>query len=96
MGGGVPETSDGPQGRCVQRVPNKPVARTPDGRIALHLWLRQDRRFDGDLTLRLSPAEAEVLHAQLCYVLDDTPPTSGVAPKPTCRAVEPPPAGSRA
>ncbi|MFI2425975.1 hypothetical protein ACH5A7_18040 [Streptomyces sp. NPDC018955] len=55
----------------VARVPSKPVRRQEDGSIAIDLWLRRDGVFDSDTVLRLSPAEAEVLHAQLCYVLDD-------------------------
>jgi hypothetical protein len=55
----------------VNRVPSKPVRRQQDGTIAIDLWLRRDGAFDSDAALHLTPAEAEVLHAQLCYVLDD-------------------------
>lgn len=57
-------------GTRVDRVPSKPVEREADGRYALHLWLQHEGKFGGDLALRLSPAEAESLHAQLCYALD--------------------------
>lgn len=68
-----------PRGLRVDRVPSKPVQREPDGQYAIHLWLQRDGRFDGDLALRLSPAEAESLHAQLA-----TPSTtSRSAPPPT-------------
>ncbi|MEU6174540.1 hypothetical protein ABZ832_21830 [Streptantibioticus parmotrematis] len=62
-----------PQGPQISRVPGKPVLRRPDGSLAVRLWLRQDGRFDTDLDLRLTAAEAEVLHAQLCYALADVP-----------------------
>jgi hypothetical protein len=55
----------------VSRVPSKPVRRSEDGNIAIDVWLSREGAFDGDAALRLTPAEAEVLHAQLCYVLDD-------------------------
>ncbi|KPI13122.1 hypothetical protein OK074_8850 [Actinobacteria bacterium OK074] len=55
----------------VSRVPSKPVRREDDGAIAVDLWVRRDGTFESDVALRLTPAEAEVLHAQLCYALDD-------------------------
>lgn len=55
----------------VNRVPSKPVRRQDDGTLAIDLWLTRDGVFDSDATLSLTPAEAEVLHAQLCYALDD-------------------------
>ncbi|MFJ4644597.1 hypothetical protein ACIP6Q_13735 [Streptomyces bobili] len=33
--------------------------------------MTRDGGFETDLALRLTPAEAEALHAQLCYALDD-------------------------
>jgi len=63
-------------------VPTKPVQREPDGRLTVHLWLQQDGRFSGDVPLRLSPGEAELLHAQLCFVLDDAATASAA---PDCR-----------
>ncbi len=71
----------------VSRVPSKPVRREEDGTLTIDLWLRRDGAFESDLALRLTPAEAEALHAQLCYALDDetatliTPETS----RPDCR-----------
>lgn len=55
----------------VSRVPSRPVRREDDGAFAIDLWLRREGAFDSDVALRLTPAEAEVLHAQLCYALDD-------------------------
>ena len=66
------------RGLRISRVPSKPVQREDDGQIAIHLWLRRDGEFDGDVgVLRLAPGEAELLHAQLCYALDDPPLTVG-------------------
>ncbi|GGV81337.1 hypothetical protein GCM10015535_21070 [Streptomyces gelaticus] len=71
----------------VSRVPSKPVRREADGALSIDLWLRRDGAFEADAALRLTPAEAEVLHAQLCYALDDetaaliTPEAS----RPDCR-----------
>ncbi|MHC0429421.1 hypothetical protein ACX6XY_04410 [Streptomyces sp. O3] len=78
------------QGPRISRVPGKPVQRDADGRLTIPLWLQQDGRFDTDLTLRLTPAEAETLHAQLCYALDTDPerepmPTPPGDPAPDCR-----------
>ncbi|MFE1749135.1 hypothetical protein [Streptomyces anandii] len=55
----------------VSRVPSKPVRRQDDGTLTIDLWLSRDGVFDSDAALRLTPAEAEILHAQLCYALDD-------------------------
>ena len=55
----------------ISRVPSKPVRREEDGTLTIDLWLRKDGGFESDLALRLTSAEAEVLHAQLCYALDD-------------------------
>lgn len=76
-----------PRGLRISRVPSKPVRREEDGRIAIHLWLRRDGEFDGDVALRLAPDEAELLHAQLCYALDERPPAEpfGDGPLPDCR-----------
>ncbi|MCX4639183.1 hypothetical protein OG775_29415 [Streptomyces platensis] len=63
------------RGLRISRVPSKPVQREDDGQIAIHLWLWRDGEFDGDVALRLAPGEAELLHAQLCYALDDPPVT---------------------
>ncbi|WP_206323841.1 hypothetical protein [Streptomyces sp. HNM0574] len=74
--------------RHVDRVPSKGVEREADGRFAIPLWLRRDGHFDGDVALRLTPAEAELLHAQLCFALDGHPVTRGGVPglpAPDCR-----------
>lgn len=71
----------------VSRVPSKPVRRADDGTLAIDLWLRRDGVFDTDVALHLTPAEAELLHAQLCYALDDE--TAALltpeAKRPDCR-----------
>jgi hypothetical protein len=54
----------------IGRVPGKRVRRDEDGRITVPLWLLYDGTYHSDLDLRLSPAEAESLHAQLAYALD--------------------------
>ncbi|MEU7044110.1 hypothetical protein AB0A77_24040 [Streptomyces varsoviensis] len=71
----------------ISRVPSKPVRREEDGRIAIHLWLQCGGEFGGDVTLRLAPADAELLHAQLCYSLDDWPAVEPSAGErlPDCR-----------
>ncbi|UNO41157.1 hypothetical protein [Streptomyces sp. MST-110588] len=77
-----------PPGLRISRVPGEPVRREADGRYAIHLWLRQDGKFDGDITLQLTPAETELLHAQLCFALDEDPaePVSLPADRtPDCR-----------
>jgi hypothetical protein len=61
------------RGWCIDRVPAKPVRRGEDGRITVPLWLLRDGEYHSDLDLSLSPSEAEVLHAQLSYVLDGGP-----------------------
>ncbi|MGW2518076.1 hypothetical protein ACWC09_13860 [Streptomyces sp. NPDC001617] len=71
----------------ISRVPSKPVRRGEDGDLTIDLWLTRDGGFETDLALRLTPAEAEVLHAQLCYALDDST-TSVITPVsklPDCR-----------
>lgn len=55
----------------ISRVPGKPVRRAEDGTLTIDLWLTRDGTFETDLALRLTGAEAEILHAQLCYALDD-------------------------
>lgn len=74
-----------PGGLRISRVPGKPVQRDADGRYAIHLWLRQEGRFDGDITLQLSPSETELLHAQLCFALDGEPVGTEPHATPDCR-----------
>jgi hypothetical protein len=71
----------------VSRVPSKPVRRQDDGTIAVDLWLRRDGVFEADAALHLTPVEAELLHAQLCYALVEVPadPIVPVAKRPECR-----------
>ncbi|NGO70836.1 hypothetical protein [Streptomyces boncukensis] len=75
------------RGLRVSRVPGKSVHRDPHGRYAIPLWLQRDVRFDTDLTLQLTPAEAELLHAQLCFALDAVPEPVTTSPEqtPDCR-----------
>ncbi|MET9292768.1 hypothetical protein [Streptomyces sp. NPDC003077] len=76
---------DAPRGLRISRTPNVPVLRQADGSLAIRLWLRNEGRYDADVDLRLSPAEAEVLHAQLCFALDDEPVTTAATDTPECR-----------
>lgn len=57
------------RGWRIDRVPAKPVRRGQDGAVSVPLWLLRDGVYHSDLDLRLSPAEAEALHAQLSRVL---------------------------
>ncbi|MEU1779661.1 hypothetical protein ABZ545_09275 [Streptomyces abikoensis] len=72
-------------GLRVSRVPGKPVRREADGGIVVPLWLEHHGRFHADLVLRLSAAEAEHLHAQLCRALDGAPVTTSADRTPDCR-----------
>ncbi|GAA0350359.1 hypothetical protein GCM10010319_29040 [Streptomyces blastmyceticus] len=74
-----------PHGLRISRVPSKPVRREPDGSLAIPLWLQREGRFDADIALRLSPAEAELLHAQLCRALDGVPVMTPADRTPECR-----------
>ncbi|TJZ42270.1 hypothetical protein FCH28_35245 [Streptomyces piniterrae] len=74
-----------PRGLRVSRVPGKPVLRDADGDYAIHLWLRHDGKFDGDITLQLSPTETELLHAELCFALDGEPVRTYPDDTPDCR-----------
>lgn len=58
------------RGWRIDRVPAKPVRRAEDGRVSVPLWLLRDGVHHSDLDLRLSPSEAETLHAQLSRALD--------------------------
>ncbi|MGW0465328.1 hypothetical protein ACWDX6_08665 [Streptomyces sp. NPDC003027] len=72
-------------GLRISRVPSKPVLRDADGSLSIPLWLQRDGRFDTDVALRLTPGEAEMLHAQLCFALDGEPVTTPRAQTPDCR-----------
>ncbi|MEV0371398.1 hypothetical protein AB0I10_16485 [Streptomyces sp. NPDC050636] len=74
-----------PHGLRISRVPGKPVQRDEYGDYEIHLWLRHDGKFDGDITLQLSPCETELLHAQLCFALDGEPVTTYADVTPGCR-----------
>lgn len=77
----------------ISRVPSKPVQREKDGRYAIPLWLQQNGRFADDVTLHLTPSEAELLHAQLCIALDDWPREPFTPETPDCRRYVPGPKG---
>jgi hypothetical protein len=68
----------------VSRVPSKPVRRDEDGTLTIDLWLRTGGEFASDLALRLTAAEAEALHVQLCYALVDAT-ASVITPCPAAR-----------
>lgn len=70
------------RGWRIDRIAGRPVHRDDDGHYVLPLWLLRDGEHRADLPLNLSPAEAEILHAQLCRALDGTgvPPDHGDAP----------------
>jgi hypothetical protein len=74
-----------PDGVHLTRVPTKRVHREADGNVVIPLWLQREGTFDMDLVLRMSPAEAELLHAQLCHALDDVPVTTPAETTPVCR-----------
>ncbi|MFI7308261.1 hypothetical protein [Streptomyces hygroscopicus] len=61
------------RGWRLDRIPGKRVTQTGDlGRgVTLPLWVVRDGEHQGDGQLRLSPVEAEQLHAELCYALGD-------------------------
>ncbi|NGO41933.1 hypothetical protein [Streptomyces ureilyticus] len=58
------------RGWRVDRIPGKRMTATDDG-VLLPLWLLYDGKHKADAAFRLSLAEAEQLHAELCYSLGD-------------------------
>ncbi|MHB9860010.1 hypothetical protein [Streptomyces sp. YIM S03343] len=72
-------TENPAKGWRIDRVPGKRVTTTDEG-VRLPLWLLYDGRHKADTVFRLSPAEAEQLHAELCYALGEGEP-------PACRPV---------
>lgn len=62
-------SSNSPHSLRITRVPTKPVRREENGRITIPLWLQRNSAHHTDLDLTLSPAEAEVLYAELSRVL---------------------------
>ncbi|MFC5719561.1 hypothetical protein ACFP1Z_05130 [Streptomyces gamaensis] len=81
----APRNGGFPHGLRISRVPSKPVRRETEETLAIPLWLQRDGKFDGDVTLRLSLSEAELLHAQLCRALDGVPVTTPPDRTPECR-----------
>lgn len=65
------------KGWRIDRIPGKRVTATEEG-VRLPLWLLYDGEHKADTVIRLSPAEAEQLHAELCYAL-------GEGEAPACR-----------
>ncbi|MFJ7946537.1 hypothetical protein ACIQ6K_23220 [Streptomyces sp. NPDC096354] len=63
------------------------MRREVDRSLSIDLWLRRDGAFEADAALRLTLAEAETLHAQLCYALDDDTAAliNPVSARPDCR-----------
>lgn len=80
-----PSATAEPHGMRISRVPDQRVRQEPDGSLAVSLWLHRDGTSGTGLALRLSPAEAEVLHAQLCYALDEEPAPMPDGRLPDCR-----------
>ncbi|MFJ5305698.1 hypothetical protein [Streptomyces sp. NPDC088350] len=62
------------RGWRVDRIPAKCVTTTEEG-VRLPLWLLYDGEHKADTVFRLSPSEAEQLHAELCYAFgeEETP-----------------------
>jgi hypothetical protein len=63
------------KGWRIDRIPGKRVTAADEG-VRLPLWLLYDGEHKADALFRLSQAEAEQLHAELCYVLDGSEPPS--------------------
>lgn len=68
-----------------ERMPVRKPPTERRRRLGVDLWLRQDGKFDGDIVLQLTPAETELLHAQLCFALDGEPVTTYADVTPDCR-----------
>lgn len=66
-------TAQRARGWRIDTIPGRPVRRDQAGRYELPLWLLRDGEHRADLPLTLSPAEAEMLHAQICRALDGEP-----------------------
>ncbi len=62
------------RGWRLDRIPGKRVTQIDgtDQGVSLPLWVVRDGEHKGDGQLRLSPVEAEQLHAELCYALGDS------------------------
>ncbi|MFC0600317.1 hypothetical protein [Streptomyces palmae] len=55
------------------RVPGRPLRRDGDEHLVLPLWIAREGEVIGTSELALTTAEAEQLHAALCYALDGKP-----------------------
>ncbi|MES4901156.1 MULTISPECIES: hypothetical protein [unclassified Streptomyces] len=63
-------------------VPGRGLHRTHEGELALPLRISHGGQHRAIAELELTPAEAEQLHAALCYALGEQPPP---ADAPECR-----------
>ncbi|MYU15424.1 hypothetical protein GTZ78_33260 [Streptomyces sp. SID8361] len=63
-------------------VPGRGLYRMADGELALPLRISSDGRHRAITQLTLTSAEAEQLHAALCYALGEQPPPAAA---PECR-----------
>ncbi len=63
-------------------VPGRGLRRATDGELALPLQISRGGQHCAIAELELTPAEAESLHAALCYALSDQPPPPDA---PECR-----------
>ncbi|WP_076972209.1 hypothetical protein [Streptomyces sparsogenes] len=63
-------------------VPGRGLRRMADGELVLPLHISSGGRHQAIAHLVLTPAEAEQLHAALCYALGEHPPPT---PAPECR-----------
>ncbi|KUJ70145.1 hypothetical protein ACZ90_07325 [Streptomyces albus subsp. albus] len=55
------------------RVPGRPLRREGDDHLLLPMWIAREGEVIGTSALVLTVAEAEQLHAALCYALDGKP-----------------------
>ncbi|OMI33508.1 hypothetical protein [Streptomyces sparsogenes] len=66
----------------IKAVPGRGLRRTGEDGFALPLQISSGRQPRAIADLELTPAEAEQLHAALCYALGGQPPPAGA---PECR-----------
>ncbi|MBI0381338.1 hypothetical protein JBE27_35040 [Streptomyces albiflaviniger] len=66
----------------ISPVPGRGLRRAKGGELALPLQILQGGQHRAIAGLELTPAEAEQLHAALCYGLAEQPPPPGA---PECR-----------
>ncbi|MFJ5225905.1 hypothetical protein [Streptomyces sp. NPDC088400] len=66
-------TEDGEQDWRIAPVPSRSLRREQDGQLALTFQIVRHRKHVALAPLLLTAAEAEKLHADLCYALDKEP-----------------------